>query len=192
MGTLNLAPLDEASLRALMEKSESDDLEFKAKILSNSEIADYVVGIGNAGGGFLIMGITDKQPRRISGLGALSVDAMQKIRRSVYDSTSVRVELEPVSTAEGVVLGVRIPPRPPGAVLHTREGGYLIRVGEDLMGLTAAQIQTMLSESGFSSNIVDELPISVRFTMLQHLQNYNVLVKNNSDAEDIDALSQIY
>lgn len=183
MEILNPAPLDEVSLRAFIEKPESDDLEFKATILSNSEIADYVVGIGNAGGGFLIMGVTDKRPRRIAGLGELSADALQKVRRSLYDSTSVRVELEPVSTAEGFVLCVRIPPRPPGTVLNTREGKYLIRVGEALVGLTATQVHTMLSESRHPSDTADELPISVRFTMLQHSQNYSVLVRNDSDLE---------
>ena len=181
MGNLNLPPLDEESLRSLIDKPESDDLEFKGRILTNSEIADYVVGIGNAGGGFLIMGVSNKLPRQILGLVELGADILQKIRRSVYDSTSVRVELEPVSTAQGFVLGVRIPGRLPGTVLCTREGKYLIRVGDSLVGLTTHQVQQILSESQPTSVASDEFRISVRLMAMQHMQNYSALLSNNSD-----------
>jgi ATP-dependent DNA helicase RecG len=125
----NLPPLDEITMQALIEQPESDSLEFKSTLLTNLRIAEYVVGIGNAGGGLLVMGVTDKKPRRIVGIAALSVDELQTIRRSVYASTGIRVDLEPVSTTYGFVLAVHIPPRPRGNVFHTSDGKYLVRVG---------------------------------------------------------------
>lgn len=129
------------------------------------------------------MGVTNKSPRRINGLAELSADALQKLRRSVYDSTSIRIELETVSTSEGFVLGVRIPPCPPGTVFHTREGKYLIRVGEDLVGLSTDEVRTRLNESQPPADTADDLSISVRFMMLQHAQNYSLYVSNESDCE---------
>lgn len=181
MGIVNIAPLDEASLRALIDKPETDGLEFKSKILSHSAIADYVVGIGNSGGGFLIMGVTNKPPRRICGLEEFGAEALQKLRRSVYDSTSIRVELETVGTKEGFVLGVRVPPCPPGTVFHTRDGKYLIRVGEDLVGLSTDEVRARLNESQPPTEAIEDLPITVRFMMQQHPQNYSLYVSNESE-----------
>lgn len=183
METLNMPPLDETALRALIQKPESHWLEFKSNILSYSEIAEYVVGIGNAGGGFLIMGVTNKAPRQIVGVAEMSADDLQQIRRSVYGSTSVRIEPETVSTSEGFVLAVRIPPRPAGVVFHTRDGKYLTRAGEDLVGMTVAQVQAILNEPHGESETPDALPISIQFLTTQHSMNHSLYVVNHSEVE---------
>jgi predicted HTH transcriptional regulator len=165
-----------------LQQTEADGLEFKSEVPRHSQIAEYVVGIGNAGGGFLICGVTDKVPRQVVGLGNLTLDSVQNIRRSVYDSTNVRVELETVKMDSSVVLAIRIPSRPRGTVFCTRDGKFLIRIGEDLRGLSQSQIAAMLAETGILESL-EEVPITLTLPNFQHSQHYSVQLKNDSDLE---------
>lgn len=183
MDDRNIPPLDESTLQILIDQPEDDNLEFKSTFLQRTQIAEYVVGIGNAGGGLLVMGITDKKPRSIVGIPSKSVEELQAIRRSVYDSTGVRVELEPINTAHGFVLAIRIPPRPPGMVFHTSDGKYLIRVGENLLPLTSSQLGTIFAESQEAIKDNTTWPLSMRFTEIQHARYYSVLVTNHADVQ---------
>ncbi len=47
--------LDEEAVRRLAETEESENIEFKQRLLLYKELAEYAVGIGNAGGGLLVM-----------------------------------------------------------------------------------------------------------------------------------------
>jgi len=53
-------PLDEQSIRRLADKGETENMEFKERVLPYKKLVEYAVGIGNAGGGLLLMGI-DRQ-----------------------------------------------------------------------------------------------------------------------------------
>jgi len=138
----------EAELRQLMEQCESESLEFKPKVLKRHEIAEYAVGISNAGGGWLIMGVTDRHPRTVKGIVVPSQDELAKIQESVIDSTGIHIEVEIVATAEGSVLAVKIPSHPRGIPHHTRSGKYLIRRGEGLRGMTLKEIDAIRREAG--------------------------------------------
>jgi ATP-dependent DNA helicase RecG len=137
-----------SELQRLMAGEENEGVEFKPSRLSRTEIARYAVGIGNSGGGYLIMGVTNRPPRRVEHLPPLSSEDIQQIRRSVYDSAQIHIQVENLSTPDGNVVVITIPPRPRGQVFHTRRGEYLIRVGEDLRGLTSTEIDAIRSEAG--------------------------------------------
>ncbi|MEI6078048.1 MAG: ATP-binding protein [Verrucomicrobiota bacterium] len=149
-----------ADFQSCIADRESEGVEFKPSLLSRKEIAEYAVGIGNAGGGHLIMGVTNKPPRKIQPVAPPSADEIQQIRRSVYDSAQIHIAVENLSTPDGNVVIIPIPARPRGDVFHTRDGKYLIRVGEDLRGLTMAEIDTMRREAGveFTAAAVPGLP----------------------------------
>jgi len=138
----------EAELFQLMLQRENEAVEFKPKVLKRHEIAEYAVGIGNAGGGWLIMGVTDRFPRRIKPVTMPSEDELAKMRASVADSAGIHVTVEPLPTAQGAVLVVGIPARPRGTLFHTRDGKYLIRLGEGLRGMTVAEIDAIRREAG--------------------------------------------
>ena len=127
---------------------EAEGIEFKPALLGRKEIAEYAVGIGNAGGGHLIMGVTNKPPRQIQPVSPPSADDIQQIRRSVYDSAQIHIQVENLATPSGNVVIVPIPARPRGDLFHTRDGKYLIRVGEDLRGMTLAEIDSIRREAG--------------------------------------------
>lgn len=124
------------------------NIEFKQRLLSYKELAEYAVGIGNARGGFLLMGITDKKPRKLVGLQELKQDDVKKIQLIVHNSASIRVTPHLVKTLDGLqILGIQIPARPRGQVFCTQDGKYLTRVGESLVGIPQAKLLAF-SEKG--------------------------------------------
>ncbi|MBP8258760.1 MAG: putative DNA binding domain-containing protein [Verrucomicrobia bacterium] len=147
-------------LQHCIANREAEGIEFKPALLSRREIAEYAVGIGNAGGGHLIMGVTNKPPRQIQPVSPPSEEEIQQIRRSVYDSAQIHIRVENLATPSGNVVIVPIPARPRGDVFHTRDGKYLIRVGEDLRGLTLTEIDAMRREAGveFTAAPIPGLP----------------------------------
>src|SRR4029077_171081 len=139
--------LDEAQLLKLLEADENECLEFKSLLLDNKKIAEYAVALGNEGGGWLLIGISDRKPRKIIGIAEYSQSDLQKIQKSVLDATSIRINICPVKTSAGYVLGIRIPARLRGQVFHTKTGRFLMRSGEDLRGMTLIEIAAILNEA---------------------------------------------
>ena len=129
-----------------MHDEEGLNLEFKRGLLSRKEIAEYAVGIGNEGGGWLVMGVTDRRPRSIVGVDRQGPAQLQRIRDSVMDSAGIRMDVQHFQTSDGWVLAISIPTRPRGQVFYTRSGKYLMRTGEGLRGMTPAEIERIRAE----------------------------------------------
>jgi hypothetical protein len=70
------------------------------------------VGIGNAGGGWLIVGVSDRVPRKMIAFKVPSTDEIAKIEESVADAAQIHVNVEIISTSDGPVLTIGIPRRP--------------------------------------------------------------------------------
>jgi len=138
--------MDEAQLHQLLTADETEGLEFKKALPSRKEVAEYAVGIGNEGGGWLVMGVTDRRPRRIVGIEEQSAADLQKLRDSVMDAAGIRVEPQLVRTVEGVVVALKIPARPRGQIFFTRSGKYLMRTGEGLRAMTPVEIEKIRRE----------------------------------------------
>ena len=139
--------LDETLLRVMISSEEDERLEFKRTVLSTKEITEYAVAIGNEGGGWLIMGISDKKPRTISNVAEKTREELLKIQSAVLDSAGIKVLLHPVSTSEGWVLAVEIPSRLPVKVFYTKTGKYLMRAGESLRAMTNEEIALIFAEA---------------------------------------------
>ncbi|MFH0954387.1 MAG: ATP-binding protein [Verrucomicrobiota bacterium] len=140
--------MTEAELRELMLKEEGVGVEFKPTALTRKELAEYAVGIGNAGGGLLVMGVTDRLPRQIVPIRTPTAEDLKVMRDSVVDSAELHLRLEVVQTSTGSVLVAHIPARPRGMPLHTRDGKYLIRLGDELRGMTLQEIDAIRTEAG--------------------------------------------
>lgn len=181
--------MNEAELRTLMGASESETVEFKPKLLGRDEISEYAVGIGNAGGGWLVMGITDRPPRRIVSFDLPSEKDMARIRESVADSTGIHIRIEIVETCDGPVLATCIPGRPRGIPFHTKSGKYLTRLGEGLRGLTPAEIDAIRREAGAE---LTALPISEpveRIVSAAGIEELRRLMTEAGAADDLLRLS---
>jgi len=135
-------------LTSLLKGSEGEHVEFKPSLLGRRELAEYAVGLGNSGGGWLLTGISDRKPRRVLAFPWPSEEELQRIRTSIYDAARIRVDWVRIEHSEGPVLGMRVPPRPRGMVFHTQDGKYLIRLDEGLRGMTLAELDGIRQEAG--------------------------------------------
>lgn len=125
--------------------SEHQKLEFKEakQTFDRDKLNKYCVALANEGGGYLVLGITDKVPRRVVGSAAFPnlVDAAEKI----FQSVGFRVEIFQVDHPNGRVLVFQIPSRPKGTAYHL-SGTYLMRSGEQLVPMSEDQLRKIFAE----------------------------------------------
>lgn len=126
--------------------SETHHLEFKeAKVQFDTErLLSYCVAIANEGGGHLLLGITNKPPRRI--VGSKAFGNLVKVESHIFDAIHFRVEVEEVNHPDGRVVVFRIPRRPTGSAYSLR-GAYLMRSGESLVPMTADHLRDIFAEN---------------------------------------------
>ena len=127
---------------------EGETIEFKPHPLGRKELAEYAVGIGNSGGGWLFMGVSDRPPRRILPFNWPSETDLLNTRQSIYDAARIRVDFTKIDHPDGPVLAMTIPARPRGSWFHTQDGKHLVRLDEGLRGLTLAEMDTIRREAG--------------------------------------------
>lgn len=126
-------------------RSEHQRLEFKeAKTqFDNRKLGKYCVALANEGGGHLLLGIEDKQPRKVVGTAAFN-DPVEMAAK-LFHTLGFRVEIEEVMHPDGRVLVFHIPGRPLGTV-YDFEGAYLMRSGEELVPMSEDRLRTIFAE----------------------------------------------
>jgi ATP-dependent DNA helicase RecG len=136
---------DQELMRWIESGIEDEHLEFKeAKNQYDTDKAlRYCVAIANEGGGKLILGVTDRIPRRVVGTHAfLNPHVMQS---KILDKFRMRVEIEEVTHTDRRVLIFHIPSRPIGTA-YQFEGAYLMRSGEDTVPMTEDRLRHIFDE----------------------------------------------
>jgi len=132
----------------LLAPSETEQLEFKeAKLQYDStKLLKYCVAMGNEGGGYIVLGVTDKPPRQVVGSQAWStVEELNKIKAHIFQKLRFRVDITELQHPSGRVLIFEVPPRPVAHVLDY-EGTYLMRVGEELQPMTPDRLKQIFAE----------------------------------------------
>ena len=131
--------------RWLAGMPENEHLEFKEakQQFDQSRLMRYCVALANEGGGHLVLGVTDRPPRRVVGTQAFR--GQGEIKARILDTLRFRVEIEELMHPDGRVLVFEIPPRPVGTPLHY-EGAYLMRVGDELVPMSPDQLRRILEE----------------------------------------------
>jgi len=126
-------------------RSETQNLEFKeAKTqYDNRKLYKYCVAIANEGGGFLVLGVEDKPPRRI--VGSTAFNDPVAMAAKLFTAIGFRVDVEEVEHPDGRVVVFHIPARPRGTAYHF-EGAYLMRSGEALVPMSEDQLRKIFSE----------------------------------------------
>ncbi len=125
--------------------TEHQKLEFKeAKVqFDNRKLYEYCVALANEGGGYLLLGISDKPPRPVVGTQAFNnpVGMAEKL----FQAVGFRVEIEEVAHPDGRILVFHIPSRPRGTAYHL-DGKYLMRSGETLVPMSEDQLRKIFAE----------------------------------------------
>ena len=132
-------------LEQLMESGETENLEFKsAKIdFNQTKLNRYCVALANEGGGYLILGVDDSNPRKVVGTKAF-LD-LNNTRSKVYDKLHIRVDAQEISHPDGRVIVFSISSSSLGSALHC-DGSYLMRVGEDLVPMSPDHLRKIFDE----------------------------------------------
>jgi len=126
---------------------ESEHLEFKEarQQYDSTKLLRYCVALANEGGGHLVLGVSDKRPRRVVGTHAFPNPS--GITARILEVLRIRVVVQELTHPDGRVLVFEVPSRPVGTPLHY-EGTYLMRTDEDLVPMTPDQLKRILSEGG--------------------------------------------
>jgi ATP-dependent DNA helicase RecG len=138
--------MTEAELNALLGvRSENEHIEFKeAKNSFRFEkLVDYCVALANEGGGRIVLGVTDKPPRRVVGTQAFATP--EKTVASIYERIHLKVLWHEIQHVSGRVLVFEVPSRPTGHPLQY-DGRYWMRAGEELVAMTPDQLKRIIDE----------------------------------------------
>jgi len=133
-------------LDALLPRDEDEHLEFKeAKRHFDFEVlVKYAVALANEGGGKIILGVTDKSPRKV--VGSATFAGLERTKAGLVDRLHLRVEGEEIEHSEGRVIVFSIPSRPRGVPIEYK-GAFYMRSGEELVPMLPDMIKRILDEA---------------------------------------------
>lgn len=135
--------------RWLDAPTETENLEFKeAKHqFDSTKLMKYCVAMANEGGGCVVLGVTDKRPRSVVGTAAyIEATHLNDIKSRIVDKLRFRVNVTELLHESKRVLVFEIPSRP---VAHPIDfdGAYLMRVGDELLPMTADRLRQIFNET---------------------------------------------
>ncbi|HET6385158.1 MAG TPA: ATP-binding protein [Armatimonadota bacterium] len=137
-----------------MKEPEGERLEFKeAKTRYDFEaLVRYCVALANEGGGKMILGVSDKRPRRV--VGSEAFPDFERATAGLAERIHLRVEAEVVNHPNGRVLVFDVPSRPIGMPIQYR-ATYWMRAGDSLVPMTPDKLKRIFDEAGpdFSAEI---------------------------------------
>ena len=134
--------------RWLIVPAETENLEFKEakQQFDRTKLLKYCIGLANEGGGYIVLGVTDKRPRQVVGSLAWSTTAaLNGIKAYIVEQLGFRVDATELQHPNGRVLVFEVPTRPVGQPLAF-EGAYLMRAGEDLVPMTPDVLKSIFAE----------------------------------------------
>jgi ATP-dependent DNA helicase RecG len=171
--------------------SETEHVEFKEakNQFDGTKLLRYCVALANEGGGRLILGVTDKLPRRV--VGSQAFLNVEEIKARLLEKLKVRVEVETIAHAQGRVVVFHVPPRPVGTPMHL-DGQYLMRAGEQLVAMTPDMLRRIFDEGKadfLSQTAASGLPADEVVRLLD-TQGYFDLVKMPYPAERAGVLER--
>ncbi|MEH1938613.1 MAG: ATP-binding protein [Nostoc sp.] len=132
----------------LLVPTETERLEFKeAKLqFDSTKLLEYCVALANEGGGYIVLGVTDKPPRQVVGSQAWArAEHLNSIKAKIVNELRFRVEVTELQHPNGRVLVFEVPSRPVGHALDYK-GAYLMRVGEELRPMTPDLLKRIFAE----------------------------------------------
>ncbi len=140
-------PTSVAQLQQWLLETEGQRLEFKeAKQRYDFEkLLKYCVALANEGGGTMVLGVTDKRPRRI--VGTQAFEEPGRTEAGLHTRLGHRIPVEELLLPEGRVVIVHVPPRLPGTAWEI-DGRYFKRAGDDLAALSGQELRDMFAETG--------------------------------------------
>lgn len=146
---------------AWLHAEEYENLEFK-EAKGNfhfDKLVKYCAALANEGGGSIVLGVTDRVPRRVVGTSAFS--ELERTKAGLVERLRLRIDAEAIAHPHGRVLVITAPSRPIGMPIAV-EGAYWMRAGEDLVAMTPDLLQKIFAEAGpdFSAEVCEKATIA--------------------------------
>ena len=132
-------------LQRWLADPEDERLEFKeAKIRFDSDgLTKYCVALANEGGGYIVLGVTDKRPRQVVGTRAFG--DLSALKRNQSQRVRLHIDATELLHPDGRVVIISVPSRPIGTPIEYR-GAYWMRRGEDLVPMSAEVLGRIFDE----------------------------------------------
>ena len=129
----------------ILAAPEGKRIEFKkaAQRFGFDELVRYCVALANEGGGKVVLGVTDRRPRRVVGTTAFPEPG--RTESGVYERIGRRVPLEEYDHDGRRVLIAHVPARLPGAA-WSDAGRYWMRAGDSLVPMSDDRLRQIHSE----------------------------------------------
>ena len=141
-------------LEIWLRAQEGEHLEFKEarRNFEFDELTKYCCALANEGGWRILLGVTDRRPRRVVGTGAF--DQAERTRQGLMDRLRLNVKVLEILHPDGRVLVFEVPGRPFGTPIQWG-ARYWSRTGDSLVAMDAVQLRAIFAESGhdFSADV---------------------------------------
>jgi len=141
-------------IHELLNAPEGDHIEFKEakNKYGFEEAAKYCCALANCGGGKLVLGISDKRPRKIVGSNAFTQP--ERTRKGLMDKLRVRVDFQLHEYEEKRILVFEVASRPVGLPVQA-DGISWWRDGDSLVRMSPEVLRDIYAEAGhdFSGEI---------------------------------------
>jgi ATP-dependent DNA helicase RecG len=177
-----------AQITQWMLAQEGEHFEFKEakNRFQFEDLAKYCCALANEGGGKVILGVSDRRPRKIVGTGAFQQP--EDTRRSLMERIPLRIQVLEIAHPDGRVLVFDVPSRPLGVpikydrIYWSREADSLVPIGED-------KLRAIFSEAGHDYS-ADVCPgASLEDLDATAIEDFRRRWIDKSNNEALDALS---
>src|SRR5271168_2584019 len=113
-------------LQKWLNAREDEHLEFKeAKANFHFEkLVKYCAALANEGGGSIVLGVTDRRPRRV--VGSQAFLDLERTKAGLIDKLRLRIEAEEIKHPNGRVVVFTAPAHPIGVPVSV-DGAYYMR-----------------------------------------------------------------
>ncbi|MCC6908124.1 MAG: putative DNA binding domain-containing protein [Phycisphaerales bacterium] len=148
-------------LQHWLTSREDEHLEFK-EAKNNfhfDKLVKYCAALANEGGGSIVLGVTDKRPRRV--VGSNVFNDLERTKAGLIERLRLRIDAQELAHADGRVVVFTAPSRPIGVPIAV-EGAYWMRAGEDLAPMTPDMLRRIFDEAGldFSAEVCREATLA--------------------------------
>ncbi len=138
----------------LLDAKEGENIEFKEakNSFEFDQLARYACAIANRGGGYVVLGLSDKRPRVV--VGSQAFNQPERTRLGLMDQLHLRIDFHLLSADGKRVLVFDIPPRPVGVPIQ-HKGIAWWREGDRIVEMPMDELRAVFAESGrdFSADV---------------------------------------
>ena len=140
--------------RALLASPEGSRVEFKSasRGFHFEDLVKYCVALANEGGGGIVLGVTDRRPRQVTGTRAFEEPG--RTEAGLFEQLRQRISIQEYQHHGKRVLLVHVPGRLPGTAWQYK-GSFWMRAGDSLVPMTDDQLRRIHEETGpdFSAQV---------------------------------------